>query len=588
MKLSHSLAAVLLSLSLPACNQQDTAEQITPDLNQVRVDVLPFHPVRSQSPVTGSRTDISIQSDGAHFAWNVTDSLGVFPQNGYQTAFSLSETDGEGAALFGGGSWRLRPEAQYAAYYPFTGEAYHQSAEALCVGYFGQRQSGNGQLSHLPAFDYLACPFKKADPNSGVQFQMRHLGSLVLLVFKAPTADTWQSVRVKSLDGQFVGEGTFSLRSAQPAITATSTSDTLRLDLEHVFSTAADDEITVGLMMCAATEMHDWAFTLRGETGATYRDTVHYEKSIAPGMCYRRTVTFDGTANDDWAVPISEGGSVDPNLPILAPGMVGFSTAVYPFDEVLSSRMEMQEAGNITFVWSRNDTLGVFPRNDNQTAFPVSSQAGASLALFDGHDWALRDGCQYAAYYPFSARNFHQSPTQLPVSFEGQVLDGANPTRNAGRYNYCAAALTQVNSDDPIKFVMKGLGTIVKLSLQCPRSDRFSELVLADGQHGIAHQANYNLMESAPRLSAAPEYHESLSFKLVNYSASDSLQNLDFYLMLMPEEHESLCVRLVGERAVYEGFCNRQNLTPGTAKHIKIALNPAEDWGQNNPNPTDK
>lgn len=534
-----------------------------------------------------SRTDILISPDSVRFRWNETDTLGVFPTNGYQTAFWLnaaSERPSDLKAIFDGGQWLLRQNASYAAYYPFSGEAYDLTSSTLIARYPTELQQGNNRTTHLPKYDYMACPFQTVSPTSGVDFTMVHLGSLMQINIKAPAADNWHYFRLKGADQEFIREATYDLSESQPKLHCVETSDTFRIDMSGISTTAQGEVFTIYTMVASNPDATptEWSITLKGD-GGIYRDTIRntvdkvFVKYLKPGSCYARAVNFDGTSSDDWTIPVNDDGSYDPSKPILSPGpgTIGIRATTYEWDDEVSSRMQVTNTSTMEFSWSRDDVLGIFPEADNQTAFSLSSQAGKKLALFDGNDWALRPNCKYAAYYPFSQANFHISPQQLPVNVEGQVFDATRPTDNLGKYNFAYAPLTSVQGDSVVMFEMKAFCTLVKLSLTCPEPAVFDKLVISDVETGVAHRATYNLLSSQPRLEVnQEEFYETLDISLLNCETRTQGETLEMYLMLIPEDHRTgtFKVTLHSRSATYSGMIGNRTLEAGKAKAYSVML----------------
>jgi len=586
-----SLSAFLLLVT--ACQEQGDFTQT--DCTKAVAEIPRF---ALEGSVT-SRTDIHIDASGVTFAWNASDSLGVFPKQGYQAAFSLAGQPENDKAVFDGGTWRLRPKASYAAYYPFSDEAYDLSYSTLKASYHTQCQHGNNNTTHLPAQDYLAAGFVTVNTEAETHFTLSHLGSLVRFVITAPTAENWHYLRLKGAENEFIVDATYSLSESQPHLHAVSTADTVRIDMENITTTSANQQILVYAMVASnpAATSNEWAFTLRGD-GGIYRDTLRYyvddlgnphypARYLEPGTAYSRSIPFDGVSlGEDWTIPINgDDGSYDPNEPILAPGFIGFRSTSYEFDDTTSSRMEMHEGERITFTWSSSDVLGVFPVGGNQTAFPLSSQTGETMALFDGNDWALRDQWRYAAYFPFSKANFHISPSRLPVSFEGQQLDGRHPMANVGKYNFSYAPLVKVDNEEPICFEMKGLATIAKLTMKCPAADTFTKLIISDPQLGIAHEAVYDLMSANPKLETTPDqFYQSLEFDLVNYSVQSPGEPITAYVMLMPGDHRygSFLFTLIGEHGVYSSEARGRFLNAGSAFSFVLEMKPDENYSESN------
>ena len=119
-----------------------------------------------------ARTLVEIGHEGANFEWAENDTIGIFPNHGYQLAFPMTGGAGTQTAEFDGGDWALKPSSQYMAYYPF--EYNNRSNKSVSATYVRQLQKGNDNTDHLGAFDYMAA--SATTPKEGsVSFDFKHL-----------------------------------------------------------------------------------------------------------------------------------------------------------------------------------------------------------------------------------------------------------------------------------------------------------------------------------------------------------------------------------------------------------------------------
>ena len=211
-KIFYALSLVLLST---ACNQNDLQEQIplTDEVQEICATIKEFEFEKSDF----SRTSITIEEDGPHYAWAETDTIGIFPNVGRQVEFSMAEGAGSTSAKFTGGGWGLKSTSTYAAYYPLIGQ-YYLDKIAIPVDYTGQVQDGNNSTAHLGTYDYLAAPASKVN-NGTVSFNFERLGCLVQLKIDLLEKATISNVSVKYEDeALFIDKGFFDLSSENPQI----------------------------------------------------------------------------------------------------------------------------------------------------------------------------------------------------------------------------------------------------------------------------------------------------------------------------------------------------------------------------------
>jgi hypothetical protein len=275
-------------------NENESVEEMPVTQGKVKFEVPDFEEEASAD----TRMNVSVTSSGATFTWSEGDTLGVFPDEGYQTAFPISDGTGTSSAEFDGGAWALRASMEYAAYYPFQHPMDAVNKRAIAVSYVGQCQSGNNTTTHLGGYDYLAAPFTEVSSTGNTTFTFAHMGALVRLRLYVPAADSYSSVKLKSSGTKFVTAGTIDLTATSPALSATTTSDEITLELSGVSSDAADDLITLYLMVAPANlSSTQIAVTLAGAT-KNYLGSVT-GKNYEAGTIYSHTAELEAEATSE-------------------------------------------------------------------------------------------------------------------------------------------------------------------------------------------------------------------------------------------------------------------------------------------------
>ena len=171
-----------------------------------------------------SRTSITIDDDGPHYAWAVTDTIGIFPSVGRQVEFSMASGAGSTSATFTGGGWGLKSTSTYSAYFPLIGK-YYLDKTKIPVDYTGQIQNGNNSTVHLSTYDYLAAPASKVN-NGTVSFNFERLGCLVQLKINLLEEVTISNISVKcGDDALFTNKGYIDLTSETLQIETTTSED---------------------------------------------------------------------------------------------------------------------------------------------------------------------------------------------------------------------------------------------------------------------------------------------------------------------------------------------------------------------------
>lgn len=221
--------------------------------------------VQGFSSESESRT--SIDTNGS-FHWTQGDTLGVFPSNGLQTAFVISEGSGSATAIFDGADWALRSSAQYAAYYPFKGDFY-LTKEQIEVSYLGQKQEGNNNTSHIGRYDYLASAFTNVDESGNVNLSLSHLGALVRFAVTVPEAGTYTTFTLLSTGTPFTTHAAYGLTDAVAMLSPTQSAPTLTLSLKNLTTTYANEVVYLYMMMEPGDYGSDsWVATIANEQKA--------------------------------------------------------------------------------------------------------------------------------------------------------------------------------------------------------------------------------------------------------------------------------------------------------------------------------
>lgn len=205
-----------------------------------------------------TRTSVEVGDDGATFVWAENDTIGIFPDTGYQVAFPMQSGAGSQTAEFDGGGWALKASSQYAAYYPFAYE--NRSGKNIAVTYTGQLQKGNGNTAHIGQYDYMSAAATTPAEGS-VTFDFQHLGTLVQWKLKVPAAGEFTSLTLKTKEHLFIRKGKIDLTSSKHAIESSDKATSFSMELQDISTTAAGQEITVYMMM-APTDLSGQSYTL--------------------------------------------------------------------------------------------------------------------------------------------------------------------------------------------------------------------------------------------------------------------------------------------------------------------------------------
>lgn len=237
----------------------------------------------------GTRSTVNINNEGVNFLWSANDTVGIFPNTGFQAPFAMDEGAGMQTATFNGGGWALKASSTYAAYYPFN--FYNRNMTKIPVSYLGQAQEGNNSTDHIGTYDFMAASVTTPS-NGAVAFDLKHMGALVMLQTDLGEAKTLTKVSLKSeaLGAPFTTAGTINLTEVAPQITATSTSNTLEIPLKN-FTVATNETSTIYFMMAPVNISNEnLEITLFDERGEYIKFQVEGKEFIA-GKAYAYTLT---------------------------------------------------------------------------------------------------------------------------------------------------------------------------------------------------------------------------------------------------------------------------------------------------------
>lgn len=214
-------------------------------LKEVKATICDFE----YEPENTSRTSYSLGESGYEAKWTDGDVLGIYPVGGDQVAFPISDGTGSSDAVFNGGTWALKGDCAYAAYYPFSAANYTIPEDQIPVTYAGQTQIGNNTFTHFSSYDYLASKATNPDSEGNVSLKMKHLGSFFLLKLTIPKAGTYTKLALVSDNKEFIVHGTLDLTKEEPSIAPTSTSKSIIINLKDVTLAKDNEQLIVNLMM---------------------------------------------------------------------------------------------------------------------------------------------------------------------------------------------------------------------------------------------------------------------------------------------------------------------------------------------------
>lgn len=206
----------------------------------------------------------------------------------------------------------------------------------------------------------------------------------------------------------------------------------------------------------------------------------------------------------------------------------------FQYESVTRSSVNITESG-ADFIWSENDTVGIFPNTGSQAEFAMSQGAGTHTATFTGGGWALKSSATYAAYYPYNFYN--RDLKNIPVSYEGQTQNGNASTAHIGAYDFMAASVS-TPENGAVSFDMQHLGCLVQLTVDLDEAATINEVSIKYGEENSGEfitKGYIDLSSQTPAIQASSQEDKSntISIALENLSVTAE-DPATVYFMMAP------------------------------------------------------
>ncbi len=184
-------------------------EEVGSPVNEAEASKVSFI-IEDFIPEGQTKSAAQITESGIKFQWSEDDIIGISPEDGWQTQFNIEDGAGSNVAVFDGGSWGLKNDATYYAYYPFSKENFEsmESREKTRYSYEGQEAcfaDDNGVVD-LSKYDFMASGASTVE-NGNVNFRFKHLGALCKVTLEAPATATYSHMIIEAEDAVFPVSG---------------------------------------------------------------------------------------------------------------------------------------------------------------------------------------------------------------------------------------------------------------------------------------------------------------------------------------------------------------------------------------------
>lgn len=303
------LLFILLFIVVISCN-----EKLFPGVDVPKDDVsseydkvtMVIPPVIFEEDVPETKIDIDYNT--MKYLWALTDTVGIFPDQGSQIYFSMSKGVGTSIATFDGGGWALKKSSEYFSYFPFVA-SYYIDKESIPVSYLGQEQDGNGNLNigTLNNYSYMASK-GTADPNTGaLMFTYERLQMPFLFVLPVEPG-TYTSLDVCAGEKVIAVSGKMNAISLDKMIHEAVYDDHLSVSLKNISFTEPSTLIVSATIPPFNIYGKQLTINLTKSDGTNITSSV-FGKDYALGKGYKIAPNF--TLSPTFAELPGEGGSFD-------------------------------------------------------------------------------------------------------------------------------------------------------------------------------------------------------------------------------------------------------------------------------------
>ena len=231
MKYAYFLMAVSISM-LAACsrvNEIDIEEKITLDEGELVERVIFEAPaIRFLGEDDETRASLSQEGEGSIlFAWEATDTVGIYPNHGSQVIFEMTNGVGTNVANFDGGGWALRGGSTYSCYFPFVGDIY-LDRNSIPISFAHQVQTG---VSNYEGVNFYLASEGTSSSSGVLRFSFQMLNTVIRIKAIGLPAGTYSKLSLTTDEPLFVQDGTFGLEDM--TIMGKTYSNTLEIALKE-------------------------------------------------------------------------------------------------------------------------------------------------------------------------------------------------------------------------------------------------------------------------------------------------------------------------------------------------------------------
>lgn len=265
----------MLLLSMGACSSEDIISK------EFNAEITEIDAIIGKLQYEDSRTAVTMgdfNNNTISLVWAEKDTIGIYPTEGDQLSFPITDGIGTNKCTFNGGGWALKTSTSYKAYSPFNRAYYYQKTNNLLVSMLGQKQTGNGNSNHLGKYDLQIAEGKT--PTSGkISFGFKHQVCFIRMDLTVPKATTWKSITLES-DELFTTKASLNMSTTSLAKTAEANSVTLELenvktnvgDIITAYMVVLPINLTDKKLNVSLTDINGYKFTKKAVIANDYRN----------------------------------------------------------------------------------------------------------------------------------------------------------------------------------------------------------------------------------------------------------------------------------------------------------------------------
>lgn len=289
MKLRKYLVA--FSCGLASCSGVDELKETVSD-EEIRNAVVCIAPYMFDDGVT--RTDLTFKDNKITFNWDDDETIGVFPiapYSGSQAYKHLERSKDDGhVATFDGGGWKIRPEATYAAYYPYNGKLTNETTfDKIPVSLKRQVQDGYNNLDHIgEKYDYM-CATATAPSEGDIVFNFKHITSIVQLEVILPEPGVIANVIIfdKQHEQVFVDSALMNVQTCE--VSPVHKTSMVELEVKNGVKAKANEKVLFYVAMLPR-DSRPVDITIETKDGKCY-ETSYTPKDMKAGFAYRWNIS---------------------------------------------------------------------------------------------------------------------------------------------------------------------------------------------------------------------------------------------------------------------------------------------------------